>query len=148
MRDGGPTEQVEYRHVSENLPHNLLHPWGLFHSHLQPPCHPDMLVLARTRVKAPLSFLKPLPSLLPIRKASKLALKRKEHEHLDDVPDTPPRQLPEHAVISTFDLFSIGGMSLLSVCCRSLSIGRVTQSGHHRLTRLAPCALGRYSSQT
>jgi hypothetical protein len=38
---------------------------------------------------------------------SNLALKHRP----DDIPGTPARELPEHAVISTFDLFSIGGAS-------------------------------------
>jgi len=44
------------------------------------------------------------------RQHSKSALKLNQEE--DEHPDSPPLQLPEHAVISTFDLFSIGGVLL------------------------------------
>lgn len=39
---------------------------------------------------------------------------------INEIPDTPSRELPEHAVISTFDLFSIGGVFQLSVMLISL----------------------------
>ncbi|KAF5383731.1 hypothetical protein D9615_003688 [Tricholomella constricta] len=68
-----------------------------------------MLALARTPLRYrlnPWQIRGRIPSTVLTRKSSRLALKLKPQE--DEYPDSPPRQIPEHAVISTFDLFSIG----------------------------------------
>ena len=70
-----------------------------------------MLVLARTPFKSRLPAFRQLCRVLSptfLRPLHQLALKRNEDPpHKQD--DSAARQLPEHAVISTFDLFSIGG---------------------------------------
>ena len=75
-----------------------------------------MLALVRTRVQCR-AFVPPLrrhirpPRLRPTHSFSK-AYSILSLNHREDLPpDTPVRELPEHAVISTFDLFSIGGPS-------------------------------------
>ncbi|KAF8074771.1 serine dehydratase alpha chain-domain-containing protein [Lyophyllum atratum] len=71
---------------------------------------PRLLALAGAPLRSrlnPWHLRSRLPSSVLSRKYSKLALKLKPRE--DEHNDSPPLQLPEHAVISTFDLFSIGG---------------------------------------
>ncbi|KAG5653324.1 hypothetical protein H0H81_001064 [Sphagnurus paluster] len=68
-----------------------------------------MLAFARTPLKSrlnPWQLRGRIPLTVLARKSSKLALRLKPRE--DEYPDNPPLQRPEHAVISTFDLFSIG----------------------------------------
>ncbi|GLB43453.1 putative L-serine ammonia-lyase [Lyophyllum shimeji] len=68
-----------------------------------------MLTLARAPFRARLNpwHCRRVPLLGSFaRQYSRPALKLKPEE--DEHPDSPPLQLPEHAVISTFDLFSIG----------------------------------------
>ncbi|RDB20821.1 L-serine dehydratase [Hypsizygus marmoreus] len=70
-----------------------------------------MLTLARAPVRYRLSLWNTrgrLPTTVLSRNASKLALKRDDNPHQHSQPHAPAQQLPEHAVISTFDLFSIG----------------------------------------
>jgi len=50
-----------------------------------------------------------LPLALSTRSAGHLSLKPKPEDGADSIDLPAERQLPEHAVISTFDLFSIGG---------------------------------------
>lgn len=66
--------------------------------------------------------------------------------HTSTVPEAhKPPSLPEHAVISTFDLFSIGGMSM-SVLAPQSQTDQYSQSVPRRLTLSVPCALEKSSS--
>lgn len=75
-----------------------------------------MLALARTRIHC-LAVVPPLRRHIPRTRLRPTHFISKSYSnlplnHREDVPpDTPERELPEHAVISTFDLFSIGGLS-------------------------------------
>jgi hypothetical protein len=76
------------------------------------------------------------------RTIANVALKPVGDDHDPDVP--VERHLPEHAVISTFDLFSIGGPS------PSLTLGPrliCSQSAPPHLTPSVLCALQRFSSR-
>ena len=63
-----------------------------------------------------------------------------------DAPVEPDSVKPGHAVISTFDLFSIGGEYLLRYCpCGEINLlFKSAQAAH---IQSDPCARGKYSSQ-
>lgn len=79
--------------------------------------------------------------------------KRKEDEDQEEGDAVPAdeytslgaRELHEHAVISAFDLFSIGGMLDPTCICGNI-LSNYIQLGQVRRTQWAPCAQGRYSS--
>ncbi|KAG6828735.1 hypothetical protein H0H92_006923 [Tricholoma furcatifolium] len=94
-----------------------------------------MLALARPRLCTRLAVRRVLQATSARRTlSSRPAFQLKPEEE----PDTPPLQLPEHAVISTFDLFSIGGEHARDSCALHVSYQpsrygslAATGKGHH-----------------